>query len=480
MFIAGFVVRLYRFNNPVADWHAFRQGDTNAVSVIYVRDGINLLYPRFFDLSNVATGIYDDPKGYRFVEFPIYNALQAALFQTVGGLTIVEWGRIISIFSTLFGAFFVYLLTKKYANETAGFFAAFFYLFLPFSIFYGRTVLPNPSTATAILAGIYFFDKWLEKFKEPNPKSQINTKYKILNTKYFLLSVLFTAIAFLLRPFAIFFTLPIIYLAFKRFEYGMFKKWELWLFALLCLVPLILWRWWIGHYPEGIPQSDWLFNGNNIRFHPAFFYWIFYERITKLILGFAGVIFLLAGLFWTTKNKNGPFFVSFVFSSLFYVTAVATGNIQHDYYQISIIPTISMICGLGVYQLFTTLAKISSKLVAGIICSAILIICLFFSWYYIKDFFNINDWRMVTAGEAANKILPADAVVIAPYDNSTTFLNIIGRPGWPVFENDIETLIHKGATYLVIAAPTKEDFGGFGKNYQHVAESKDYLILKLR
>src|SRR3989304_10227827 len=222
IFVLGFVVRLYRFDNPVADWHAFRQSDTNAVSVIFAREGINLLYPRYFDVSNIQSG-KDNPHGYRFVEFPIYNTVQAGLFNVFsksrcqanppggrtgfGILTLEEWGRLISILSTLAGAYFVYLLTKKYAGPPAGGFAAFFYLFLPFSIFFGRTILPDPSMTASILAGIYFFDQWLEGIS--NSKKQIaniRSKYQI----FLVLSVFLTALALLLKPFALFFTLPLL------------------------------------------------------------------------------------------------------------------------------------------------------------------------------------------------------------------------------------------------------------------------------
>src|ERR1051326_9616750 len=78
--VGGFIVRLYRFNGPVADWHSWRQADTSAVSRNVVNEGFNLLYPKFDDLSNVPSGIYDNPNGYRFVEFPMYNVFQAGLF----------------------------------------------------------------------------------------------------------------------------------------------------------------------------------------------------------------------------------------------------------------------------------------------------------------------------------------------------------------------------------------------------------------
>lgn len=465
-------MRLYRFDGPVADWHSFRQGDTNAVSQIYARDGVDLLHPRYFDISNVQSG-FDNPNGYRMVEFPIYNAVQASIFGIVGyfGLTLEEVGRLISILATLGGALFVYLLVRKYAKENAGFFAAFFYLFLPFSIFYGRTVLADPSMAASILAGIYFFDTWLESSK----KKQLS----VLSFQ-FILAVFFTALAFLLKPYALFFTLPMVWIVWNKFGLKMFRQWQLYLFAIICLIPLILWRKWIGNYPEGIPVSAWLFNGNGIRFRPSFFRWIFYERITRLILGFTGTVFIITGGIWSIKNlkkNNGLFFLSFAASSFIYLFVIATGNVQHDYYQILIIPTISIFAGLGVSYLLTLFRK---NILLQIFLCALIIIGFVISGNQVKDYFNINDRGMVEAGMYANKILPKDAVVIAPYDGSTTFLNIIGRPGWPVFQEDIEKLINKGANFMVIANPTPNDFNGFGKTYTQVASSSSYLILKLK
>ncbi len=469
IFVLGLIVRLYRFDGPVADWHSFRQSDTNAVSVIYAREGINLVYPRYFDISNIQSGI-DNPKGYRFVEFPIYNAVQAGLFNVFGMLALEEWGRLISIFSSLFGALFVFLLTKKYADEKSGFFAAFFYLFLPYSIYYSRTILPDPSMAAAILGGTYFFDSFLSKK---------NFKFQISNFKFWF-AVFFTALAFLLKPFALFFIFPMVYSAYKQFGLGMAKRWQLWLFAISSLIPIVLWRKWIGNFPEGIPASSWLFNGDGIRFRPAFFRWIGFERITKLILGYAGILLVAIGGWQLLKNKNAWFFLSFVASCALYVIVVATGNVRHDYYQIAIIPTISIFGGLGVSGLFKIISKRSNNILASGVCAILIILSIFFSWGMIRDYFNINDRGMVEAGNKADQILPKDAIVIAPYDGSTVLLNFVARRGWPTFQRPIEELIANGATYLVIANPTPSDFSGFGTMYEHIASSPTYLILKLK
>src|SRR6184192_2903478 len=78
--IIGFVARLYRFDNPIADWHSWRQVDTSAVSRNFVKNGFDVFHPRYDDISNIQTG-YDNPQGYRFVEFPIFNIFQAGFYK---------------------------------------------------------------------------------------------------------------------------------------------------------------------------------------------------------------------------------------------------------------------------------------------------------------------------------------------------------------------------------------------------------------
>ena len=102
IFLLGFVVRLYRFNGPVADWHSWRQADTSSVSRNFVNKGFDLLHPTYQDLSNVPSGL-DNPNGYRFVEFPIYNVLQAGGYEIFPKLTLEEWGRTGDNFGFAFG-----------------------------------------------------------------------------------------------------------------------------------------------------------------------------------------------------------------------------------------------------------------------------------------------------------------------------------------------------------------------------------------
>lgn len=463
--LAGVIVRLYKFDAPIADWHSWRQADTSSVSREFVKNGIDFLHPTYQDISNVPSGM-DNPKGYRFVEFPIYNSLQAGSFLLFKTFTVEQWGRIITIFASLCSSLFLFLIVRRHINAVAALASTFFFTFLPFNVYYGRTILPDPSMVAASLAGIYFFNVWIDMFG--SRKSYI----------FYVLSIVCAALAFLIKPYALFFTLPMIVLSYQKFRFSLLLKWQLWLFAIVSAAPLIWWRTWITQFPEGVPNSLWLFNQGNIRFTGAYFYWLFADRIGRLILGYWGIGILVCGFIGRITMKSYAFFLSFAVSSLLYMVVIAKGNVQHDYYQILIIPSLSIFLGLGVWFLIQKsphMFRWASLSILGI-C---LVFSLLFGWYFVRDYYNINNPAILEAGKAVDSFTSADAKVIALYNGDTTFLYQTNRKGWASLQDPIPDLIKKGAEYLVIANPTQDDLNGFGKQYQIVSQSSDYLLLKL-
>lgn len=463
--IGAFLVRLYHFTYPIADWHSWRQVDTSSVARNFVKNGFDLLHPRFDDLSNIPSGVYDNPQGYRFVEFPIYNALQAEGFLLFNKFTIEEWGRIISIISSLFSGLLLYFLVSRYSSRKNGLYTAFFFLFLPYNVFWGRTILPDSLATTSTLAGLLFFDIWLKNYEKKNYKKII----------FFLLSGLFLAIALLIKPFAAFFFLPIIWSSFEKWGISILKRWDLILLAILSSVPWLLWRWWSLHFPAGVPQSGWLFNSGDIRFKGAFFHWIFASRVAELILGFWGV--LIFGLGIIVKNK--PYFLSFIFASLLYLFIVARGNVHHSYYQIPIIPTIAIFLAFGTNFLINPPKQYFSR----IISIPFLIICIAFmfsfSWFEVRDYYNIQDASIIRAGAAVDKLTPKNAKIIAPYGGDTTLLYFTKRQGWPSLEKSVEELIKMGADYFLLVHPVPANFE-IGETYKIVSFSPDYILVDLR
>jgi len=448
--IGAFAVRLYRFDAPVADWHSWRQTDTSAVSRNFIKEGFDLLRPKFDDLS-IAVSLTDNPQGYRFVEFPIYNVLQAGLYSIFHKLTLEEWGRMVTIFSSLVSIIFLYLLVGKYTNYRTGLLTAFFFAFIPYNIYYGRTILPDQLMVAAILGGTYFFALWIEE----------SIKYKVLSIKYwtlFALAVVFTAGALLLKPYALFFLFPLLYLCWHQFGFGLFKKWQLWLFLILATMPLGLWRIWMNQkeFLPGIARSDWLFNGNHIRFKGAFFHWLFADRIARLILGYWGLPFVVLGILRKINKKEGWLFFYFIASSLTFMTVLATGNIQHDYYQVLIMPTLAIFFAKGMNFILER-QEIFNYWVSRLAVTISIIFMLAFGWFAVRDYYSIQHPNLIIAGKAVDALIPKDAKVVAPYGGDTTLLYYTNRKGWPVFDRSFKDFKKAGASYMVFADPTPEE-----------------------
>lgn len=452
----GFLVRLYRIGEPLGDWHSWRQADTAAVTREYVKNGIDLLHPRYMDLSSIPSG-KDNPKGWRMVEFPLVNGLTAGIIRGVGG-ELVIWGRMVSIVFSLGSIIFLYLIVKRFSGEKTALIAAGVMAILPYNIFYSRVILPEVPLVFFSLAAIYF---------------------SVGN--FFWLSAGSAAIALLLKPYAIFLALPILYLGWRgcrNFTCGSSAKLiKLFVWAVIALLPFLLWRVWIMQFPEGIPAFTWLLNGNGIRFKGAFFRWIFADRLGRLILGYFGLIPLGIGLIVKPSDREGWFYRWWGLGILAYLIIFATGNVQHDYYQIITIPIISIYAAKGIDWLLRPPQSISRMASYGALAVTILF-TLAFGWYHIRDYFNINHPEIMEAGRAADKILPAAAKIVAPYDGDTAFLFQTNRSGWPI-GGAIDDKVSKGASHYV-SVRFDEETRGLMERCQVVLKAERYVIVDLR
>ncbi len=438
--LIAIILRLYRIDGAVADWHSWRQTDTAAVARNFIVFGIDPLHPRFYDLSNIASG-KDNPSGWRMVEFPLYQLLGSVGFKLFGTVTIEIWLRLITIAASTGTAVLLALLVSRFTGNLAGILTGFAYAVFPYSIYYGRTILPEPFMVFWSVLSVYLL-----------------STIQASNKKPWLLLVLAgasAALALLVKPTAIFLLLPASYLIWKRFSFskdlfiGLLGYWVIGLF------PLWWWRQWILQYPEGIPVYAWLLNEGNIRFKGAWFYWLFAERLGKLILGYWGLIPFALGILVRPEKKEGWVFHWFLFGSMAYMGLVARGNVQHDYYQIAILPIVAIYMGKGIAFLLSN--NVFSKAICYLLSAICYLLMFAFSWYTIRTFYWINRPEIVEAGKMADKLLPLNAKVIAPYNGDTTFLYQTNRQGWPIgFE--IDKKIMMGATHYVTVSPTDSDF----------------------
>ena len=435
--VLAYSVRLYKIDSPLADWHSWRQADTSAVTRNFVRWGLDPLTPRYDDLSSVASG-KPNPQGYRFVEFPIYNIAASVTDKLFPGYNVEHSGRLTSIFMSLGTLIFLYLLVKKYLGVGVALFTAFFFAVLPYNIYWSRVILPEPTLVFLTTAMLYYFDVWVDTEKK----------------RFWLASVIFAILALLTKFTTAFLVIPMFYLAWKKWGLKLFTRPWLYLYGILVIMPFFAWRSHIARFPEGIPAYTWLFNGNGIRFKGAWFWWIFADRVAKIILGGWGVVLLVLGLIKPIRQagKGGKswFFHWWGVGMLVYLMVFATGNVQHDYYQVILVPILSVFLGIGAEWLLTNWGKTFHPLVGRLLLFACISFTLMFGWYQARDFFNINHPEIVVAGQAFQKYMgDKKGNVIAPYGGDTAFLYQTGQRGWPLIEGSIDDMLKRGAHYYI-------------------------------
>lgn len=464
----GFYLRTYRISGALADWHSWRQADTSAVARKYVQNGINLLLPKYDDISNIPSGLAN-PLGYRMVEFPIFGAMHAGVYQLSGQTNFEFVGRLLSVFFSTLSILFLFLIVRKVSGFYTAILAGFFYAVLPFNIFYGRVILPEPLMICSSLLSAYLFQKTVDWYKE-----------KIKFFSGFLLSLFFLSLSLLLKPVALFLIVPVcFYYVLKNSQKNKVKfLCLLAIYLVLGLIPFYLWRQWIGQFPEGIPASNWLLNGDRIRFKGAWFYWLFAERIAKLILGYWGIALVFLGLIAKTVKKDGWFYWLWLLSGVLYLVILATGNVKHDYYQILLIPVLCSLLARGTLLVINGAGTIFSS---RFVCYPVLLITVIFmeafGWYQIRDFFNINHPEIVLAGEKLDSLAAKDDKIIAPYGGDTAFLYQTKRMGWPI-GGEIEKKITQGAAWYVTV--NKDEEAKLLANICPVNfEEQNFLIIKL-
>ncbi len=453
--VLGFVVRLYKIDNPIADWHSWRQADTATVTRNFVKYGVNPFIPRYDDFFDASGKGYINPNGFRMVEFPIFNLIHFTFYKIYPVLGLVYWGRMTAIFSWIVAAITLFFIIRRHSSQVTAFLALGLFLFLPYGIYFSRIILPDQLMVALALLTLNSFDLW-----NKDPKKM-----------HFVLTIAFGAMAILVKPLAIFLLVPMVWQAKSKF-----RDFRIYVIAACIALPFLLWREWVAKFPEGTPAFIWLLNGNNIRFRPAFFRWMFGERLAGLILGKWGIAPFFMGL---VSSFSSPYLLTWILGALLYVVIFATGNIQHDYYQILIMPAVSVVTALGLTKLFqsekTTLATLAKR---GLVVMAMCFMVAF-SWYDIVGNYQVNHWEILEAGSAIQRLTNPNAVVLASYMGDTAFLYQTNRRGFALLPAPIKDLKDLWGVSYYVSTNFDDEASKIMNKYTIVEETPRYVVVRL-
>ncbi|HUW22007.1 MAG TPA: glycosyltransferase family 39 protein [Candidatus Bathyarchaeia archaeon] len=476
--IIALTVRLYKLNIPLADHHSWRQADTASVARNFIKEGFDFLRPKIDNFTPLHAPDMPNSERLFLAEPPIYNSLVALLYYFFG--INLALARGVSILSSLGSIIFIYYFVKETDSQEVALWAALFFALLPFSIYYSRVILPEPFMVFTSLGMIYFFKNWLVRG----------------NITSFFLALFWAMISLTQKVFPLFLALPMTYLIFKIWGWRklLHKKYllALFIYLVISILPIVLWRRWISQYPAGIPPYDWLFNQGGIRFRPAFFRWIFDERIGKLILGCWGLPFLVIGLALKPTQKSGWFYHWWLVSFLIYIMVFAAGNVTHDYYQIVFVPIGAVFLARGADFLFSKAPKrYLNRFVSLTAAGLSLVFMLAFSWYQVRDFYNLQG-GVDLAGKAVDSLTPKDALILTGDSNDASLLYNCNRYGWSggyasFFPNEVASIEKArllGAQYFVTTKFNQFENLEFGRylkdKFRLIKQTDQYIIFDLR
>ena len=316
MSIFALAVRLILIDQPFIDHWSWRQSDVAAIARNYFQGG--------FHFANPQIDWAGDQPGYVGTEFPILPFLAALCYKI---FEVHEWiGRAQAVFLFAISLPFFFLLVRKMFGEIAAAWALFFYSFAPLGIMASRCFMPDiPSLALSIV-GFYFFESWIKS--EPD--------WQIRSTSAFFAAVFCISLSILIKLPSILIGVPLACIAFQHFKWSAFRRIDLWLFAVIALLPSAIWYWHAYQISRQFYPHH-FFGAGGIKIMSLAWYWNVVAQIPTSTL--TPIVFLIgaSGLLVARSTSSARPFYSWLAAMLLFIVVVGYGN-RHPWYQLPLVP----------------------------------------------------------------------------------------------------------------------------------------------
>jgi hypothetical protein len=206
---------------------------------------------------------------------------------------------------------------------------------------------------------------------------------------------------------------------------------------------------------------------------PAFFRWVFFERISLNIFGGYLIAPFFVGILGKTK---GYMLHSILGSAILYLLIFQGGNVQHEYYQILILPALALFVGLGVHYIYENRSALVSPMLAYPVILVFFLFSFFFSYYRIKDYYNVP-LDLVQISNIIVTLTKESDKIVTDRQGDTTLLYLSNRRGSPALYKSPEEF--KAEDYKYIVTANKDSIESLKKKYQIIFQNNEFTIVKL-
>ncbi len=470
--ISGLLSRLVNLKLPLLEVAMWRQCQTASVARNFYYNGMNIFYPQV-SYGGTTNGIVGD------TEFQLYPFIVALLYKFCG---VHEYlGRLVSILAFCGGAFFLYKLTRKHADNVTALITLLFYTFNPYIFFYSRAFMPESSMLFFSIAMLYFFSEWIDKE----------------GWRRFALMTLCATLAFLIKIPTICLGLPLLSLCLIKYKYSFVMQWRLWLFACLSIIPTFMW-YRHSHNLVSINNLTWsgLKLSNYAIYLDCSFYWrVFFTEILERDLIYFGAVFLVLGIILTHKKKEFGYIRYWLLAIIIFFFLGAEKTKVHTYYTIPLIAPASIFIG---YAICNLTKLISTYKITGIKKAILLTLFLLIvvslpiiSYHKITGRYEAKrlekDYPIYRVGKVVEEITLKNDLIVGYLWGGPEILYYSNRRGWAVgiyvcSIASIEDFRRKGANYFVTTLQDQIDSSVIDylkKNYETIRYTNEYLIVKL-
>ena len=444
--ILAVVTRLIWIDQPYIDTWSWRQSDVATIADNYFRHGFHFAYPQI----NWA----GDAPGYVGTEFPVLPFFAAVCYKFLG---VHEWiGRFVTVFLFALSLPFFFLLVRDLFGATAAIWALLFYGFAPLNLFAGREFMPDVPSLSFALIGLYFFKRWIddERFG------------------FFAASACAIALSILIKAPSALIGAPLACLSFQRFRKpplrlgAVFRRFDLWLFAAIALVPAAIWYW----HAYSVAQSFYphhFFGAGGIQIRSPKWYEEIAVFTTTSSLTAVLVVLAAAGLVIVRRSTmQASVFQWWLVAMIIFIIAAGKGN-RHPWYQLPLVPITAAFAGAAC-AFFA--GKISSRLTKTMLSILLALSFCGAAFYYVRPFYRSWAVPLRDAGLALERTTAPDSLIIAADHGDPTILYYAHRRGWHLPEkdaiyagdpadarqliDDVAQLRKRGATHLVFVSTT--------------------------
>jgi hypothetical protein len=325
----GALFRVYDIANLYLDSHAERQAQVAMVARNLQLGDLNWWCPRL--------DIFGPGESCHLLEFPFIHSIAAALYMVFGESAVI--GRMLAVVFSVASIGFLYGIARYHLSSFGIIVALSIYSFAPFSVYFGRTFMAEPTMMFFSLGALYFVMKYFER----------RAGY------FYALAVVCGALTLLVKPTGAVILLPILAVWVMSDGFAGLRRLDLLGFMSLSIAPLAAWTIYSSITPnQGLPDSWNLFY---VVFQRDSIIAMlvdhrFYTQVGgALIVGYLtplGAALAFIGIFRAYHRDGTSMMIYFwVIGAVVYLIVLAGPNTGHVYYQLPILPLGCLLAGLG-------------------------------------------------------------------------------------------------------------------------------------